>query len=455
MSAATLQALEDAWRRSDALFDWLAPGTLLARPIPLRHPFVFYLGHLPAFASNQIMVGVLGRHSPQPELDQLFERGIDPLDDDEAAASSISGWPAVAEIEAYRDRVREAIRGSLAAVTARADQDPLAHGGRIYHLVLEHELMHHETLCYMLQALPIERKRRPAGAALPVTGAPCAPQSEPFLVEQGSVTLGADFEAAPFGWDNEFGTQTVSVAAFRLDRHPTTQADWKQFVAAGGYDDRGRFWWSDAGWAWRQQHEITAPRDWHRVTPDAPWRVRSMFDDHPLDDVLAWPVHVSHAEASAYARWRGARLPTEAELQRAAYTTPTRGAPRRFPWGDSPPTALHGAFGFEELAPRPVGTTPESASAWGIEELVGNGWEWTSTPFRPLPGFHAWARTYPGYSADFFDDHHFVVFGAAWPTDVRLTRPSFRNWYQGCYPWPFATLRLAWPAGGRTAPPAP
>ena len=81
-------------------------------------------------------------------------------------------------------------------------------------------------------------------------------------------------------------------------------------------------------------------------------------------------------------------------------------------------------------------------SAWGVEELVGNGWEWTCTPFRPLPGFVPWARTYPGYSVDFFDDAHDVVFGASWATDVKLLRPSFRNWYRRNYPYPFTSFRV-------------
>ena len=81
-------------------------------------------------------------------------------------------------------------------------------------------------------------------------------------------------------------------------------------------------------------------------------------------------------------------------------------------------------------------------SAWGVMELVGNGWEWTSTPFAPLQGFQAWARTYPGYSTDFFDDAHDVVFGASWATDLKLLRPSFRNWYRRNYPYPFTSFRV-------------
>ena len=123
-----------------------------------------------------------------------------------------------------------------------------------------------------------------------------------------------------------------------------------------------------------------------------------MFGLIPLPP--SWPVYVSLAEASAFARWRGARLPTEAEFQRAAYGSPA--GERQHPWGDEAPAPRHGVFDFASWDPEPAGSHPDGASAWGVEDLVGNGWEWTSTPFAPFPGFRAMA-SYPEYSADFFD----------------------------------------------------
>jgi len=167
-----------------------------------------------------------------------------------------------------------------------------------------------------------------------------------------------------------------------------------------------------------------------------------MFERMPLP--MSWPVYVSHAEAAAYARWRGVRLPTEGEYQRAAFGSP-REAPnelpgRLHPWGEAEPAAEHGVFDFRSWDPEPAGSHPAGASAWGVEDLAGNGWEWTRTPFAPFPGFRAMA-SYPEYSADFFDGEHFVMKGASPATARELLRPSFRNWFRGRYPYVYATFR--------------
>ena len=170
---------------------------------------------------------------------------------------------------------------------------------------------------------------------------------------------------------------------------------------------------------------------------DTEWEYRAMFGNVPLP--MPWPVYVSHAEASAFARWAGRKLPSEAQWHRAAYGSPD-GVERKFPWGDSAPDASRGNFHHRRWDPNPVDAHPGGASAFGVYDLLGNGWEWTSTPFAPLPGFEAFSF-YQGYSANFFDGQHFVMKGGSSRTDECMLRRSFRNWFQPHYPYLYATFR--------------
>ena len=434
---ALLAELQRAWQTSDELFGLLLDErTYFEAPIPLRHPFVFYLGHLPAFAWNQIGVGVLGRGPLDPELDPLFERGIDPPDEARARELAVSAWPDLAAVKSYRDRARAEVLGTWDAIAERAADDVLAAGHRIVHLVLEHELMHHETLVYMLNELAPHAKQGPPGrAARP----PAVPQtSEMVAIPAGRAVLGADFDELPFGWDNEFPRTQVELRAFRLARLPVTVGEFREFVEAGGYRETAL--WRPSDRAWLSRGRRARPHGW--VEAGGELTLRTMFGALPLDEVATWPAIVTAAEAMAYARWKGARLASEAELQHAALGTP-EGIQRRYPWGEAEPAPEHGNFGLAHFDPVAVGSHPAGRSAFGIDELVGNGWEWTATDFAGFPGFQAWMRTYPGYSSAFFGDDHAVLYGAAWPTAARLLRPSFRNWFRRTYPWVFAKFRLA------------
>ena len=249
----------------------------------------------------------------------------------------------------------------------------------------------------------------------------------------GTATLGVDRGAIPFSWDNERPRHVERVDAFAIDRHDVTNAAFLEFVDGGGYSDAR--WWRPEDFAWIQRERRPHPLFWEQH--DGRWYWRGMFDLIPLP--LLWPVYVSFAEAAAFARWRGARLPTEAEFQRAAYGAPG-GGERLYPWGDAAPTPARGVFDFSSWDPEPAGSHPEGRSAWGVEDLVGNGWEWTASPFAPFAGFEP-IPSYPEYSADFFDGEHYVMKGASPVTARELIRPTFRNWFRAHYPYVYATFR--------------
>jgi ergothioneine biosynthesis protein EgtB len=414
--------------RSEAIFDLVDPAAYYARPIALRNPIVFYEGHLPAFSVIAFLRRGLGRPPVDARLEKLFERGIDPDSLDAAVPRSGAStmWPSRDEVRAFARACDEAILAALADFTP----SPASLEG--LYTALEHEAMHQETLLYMWHRLPYDAKRAPRGDgrwpmidARSSSGRAASPAS--VVVPAGDAVLGADRGAVSFGWDNEFNRHVVQVPSFDVDVLPVTNAQFLDFMDDRGYQRREL--WSDEGWEWIQQDHVSSPAFWLRdasdVRPrpsglDSGWQWRGMFDSAPLPPGA--PVFVSHAEAAAYAAWKGRRLMTEAEWHRAAE-------------GAAP-----GHVDFAGFDPIENGAFPETASVHGVQDLIGNGWEWTSTVFAPFAGFTP-MRSYPEYSADFFDGRHYVMKGASPATARELIRPSFRNWFRGNYPYVYAKFR--------------
>jgi len=442
--------------RTRAIFDLIDPSAYYSRPIALRNPIVFYEGHIPAFSVIAFLRRGLGRPPVDARLEKLFERGIDPDSTDTAVPRSGANteWPSRDEVIDFARRADAAIIEALEDAELRDDR-PAMHRAQALYTALEHEAMHQETLLYMWHRLPFEKKvlppkgekvLPPEGGShgknlwLPAlagrTSASGGRTSERVRIPAGAATLGADRNRMAFGWDNEFDQHRVDVPAFEIDIHNVTNAQFLDFVEAGGYRDRSL--WSDEHWQWVQENRITHPSFWS--APEGPTAARfwiGMFENIPLPP--DWPVYVSHAEADAYARWKGRRLPTEAEYHRAAFGTPD-GDEQSYPWGEAPPAPEHGNFDFARFEPAPIGSFAAGASAWGVHDLAGNGWEWTATVFGPFPGFEPMV-SYPEYSADFFDGQHYVMKGASPATAKELVRRSFRNWFRPNYPYVYAAFR--------------
>lgn len=420
--------------RAAQIFGMVSDEAYFARPIALRNPIVFYEGHVPAFSFNTLVKHGLGQPSIDARLEQLFARGIDPHESTgttRARGNEADQWPTRAEVKAFGAEADRRVRDAILHGDIDVPGHALLDASEAVYTILEHEATHLETLLYMWHRLPYDQKHRPDGYA-PTPGGP-PPETRWIDVPAGRASLGVGRGDIPFSWDNERDAHSVEVDAFRIQQHDVTNAAFLEFVEAGGY--RESRWWRPDDWAWVQAEGLTHPTFWEREGDG--WAWRGQFDRLPLP--AAWPVYVSQAEASAYAAWRGHRLPTEAEFHRAAYGTPD-GDERRHPWGDAAPTPAHGVFDFASWDPQPAGAHPAGRSAWGLDDLVGNGWEWTSTPFAPFDGFTP-LPSYPEYSAEFFDGEHVVMKGASPATARELLRPSFRNWFRGRYPYVYATFR--------------
>jgi gamma-glutamyl hercynylcysteine S-oxide synthase len=431
-----LERLSDARLRTDAIFALLAPNSFYDRPIQERHRLIFYLGHLEAFDWN-LLSGPLGLAPHNAEYDKLFAFGIDPVDGG-LPADAPSDWPSIAKVEQYRRQVRQRIDESLRIQDLATSHDPYLADSTLLNVAIEHRLMHAETLAYLLHNLQLDRKiAQPA----PVEDPRPSPAQRKAAIPSGIATLGQKRSAGHFGWDNEFETQQVIVPGFGIDVFPVTNGDFAQFIDDGGYEAQRL--WKPEDWVWRKEQNLTHPHFWsssrtpNAADPEARWDYRVMFGSIPLP--LSWPVYVSHAEAAAYARWAGKKLPTEEQWHRAAYGTP-EGRERLYPWGDEEPEPTHGNFHHQRWDPTAVNDHPEGTSAFGAQDLLGNGWEWTSTPFGPLPGFEPYPF-YRGYSADFFDGKHFVMKGGSARTDTCMLRRSYRNWFQPHYPYVYGSFR--------------
>jgi formylglycine-generating enzyme required for sulfatase activity len=398
--ANLLQEIKTAREQSDHLFDTLIPEALYDRPIAERHRVVFYIGHLDGFDAIQIAREGAGKKSPDATYDALFQAGIDP-DAAHLPTDTPGDWPALPRVREYVDRCR-----------VRVDEAIDDCSEEIALMALEHRLMHLETLAYMFHNFAYDRKNSTVKYSAAQPGGNGRVTNEWREIPAGEAVLGSPDDGR-FGWDNEFAEVHRKVPAFRIQQYKVTNGDYLQFVHAG------------------------APMPHFWINRNGQIAYRGMFQEIPLP--LDWPVYVTQREAHSYAEWIGARLPREEEFHRAAYAT-SDGATRQFPWGDTPPTWSRGNFDFKRWDPEPVSATPEGDSAFGVSQLVGNGWEWTDTVFAPFPGFHS-RPSYPGYSANFFDGEHNVLKGGSPRTAARLLRSSFRNWFRRDYPYVYATFR--------------
>jgi ergothioneine biosynthesis protein EgtB len=414
---------------TDELFQILRDDAFYERPIAERHRVIFYLGHVEAFDWNLLGQRAFGLRRFHSSFDQLFAFGIDPVGGG-LPTDRPDDWPSRAEISEYKQHLRTQLDSAIDRALGHPSE---GHPQLLTMLdtAIEHRLMHAETLAYMFHRLPVDKKK-------PVQTQDhwSTSRIQHRLVEipEGTATLGLPADDSRFGWDNERCALTVRVPAFSIENHNVSNRQFMHFVHHGGYRDRSL--WTSEGWAWREQNGIEHPAFWHRRGNI--WNYRGMFAERPLPMEL--PVFVSHAEASAYARWLDRKLPSEEQFHRAAYGVPDSDEQRGYPWGDQPPAPQFGNFDFAHFAPSPCGAYPDGVSAFGIHDLVGNGWEWTRTVFAPLPGF-APMPFYPGYSANFFDGRHYVMKGGSPRTAACMLRRSFRNWFQPHYPYVYATFR--------------
>jgi iron(II)-dependent oxidoreductase len=360
-----LAALDEARASTLALISGLSDEDLERVHSPIMSPLVWDLGHIAAYEDLWLAHRHAGLELLRGDLAELYDAFETPR--------AVRG-----EIEALGPA---AAREYLAAVRARTSE-ALARGGlgdgTIYEMVLRHELQHSETMRQTMAIAGLLPPRDRSRLEQPLRAIEAAEQW--LAIPAGPFAMGAEPEG--FAYDNERPRHMVDVPAFQIARRPVSNGSWMRFSEGGGYERRE--WWSAEGWAWKQEYDITH----HDGVASGAGGLQSA------------PVcHVSWFEADAFARAHGARLPTEAEWEKAA-------------------TWEH--------------ETPES---------IGLVWEWTASAFHGYPGFSAYP--YREYSEVFFGENYRVLRGGSWATDPRVATLTFRNWDLPLRRQIFAGVRLA------------
>jgi len=407
-----------------ALFDIANESDLHKSPGFGFRPIIWHLAHIGVFEGYWLLQKMQGCASLNPLYDRIF----DPINTPREASVNL---PARKTMEDYLLRVRDDVFRYL----ERADfesGDPLLKDAFIFDLVLQHEYQHQETLAYLFQMLDPGKKRQPSSSPRKLLDSEIT--SDMILIPGGASISGA-LEGF-FAYDNELPAHFERLSPFTIDRFPVTNQAFADFISDRGYERREL--WSDEGWSWRDREDWRCPLYW---SPDGEgWLVRSMFEESAMK-----PNHpvtgVSWFEAEAYAKFVGKRLPTEAEWEKAASWHPGTTSKSRFAWGDSKPDAGVCNFDFEKWSTSPVRAFPGGASPYGVLDMTGNIWEWTSDAFSGYDGFRAFP--YPEYSQEWFDGDHRVLKGGSWATRGPLLRTSFRNFFRKQFRIAFSGIRCA------------
>ena len=402
--------LEETRQRTRWLLRNVSDEDLSRQHDPIMSPLIWDYGHIGNYEELWLLERAFGERLSNRELYDIYDASLHPRE--ERPSLNLLDREGA---EVYLDAVREAALEALE--TADLDvEDPLLEDGFVYHMVLQHECQHNETMLQTLQLMQGEGYRPESEVDLPQAEL----IDEMVHVPGGPFVMGTDDRR--WALDNERDAHEVEVGSFHLDRTPVTNRAYIEFVENGGYEREEL--WTREGWAWIQSQSVSAPKHWYQREPHSWWTQRFGFDE-PLS-LEAPVVHVSFYEADAYARWAGKRLPTEAEWEKAASWDPATETKRLFPWGDEPPTQERANLDQLAFRPAEAGAYPAGASAYGALGMIGDVWEWTASDIAAYPGFQSFP--YREYSEVFFGPDYKVLRGGSWATRPAAIRNTFRNW---------------------------
>lgn len=421
--AATLAARHAAVRaQSEALAAGLSEADCQVQSMPDASPVKWHLAHVTWFFETFVLEpfepGFRPHHPAYRVLFNSYYQAVGARHP--RPQRGLVTRPSLAEVLAWRRAVDERVQALLQGDAAPALAERVELG-------LQHEQQHQELLLTDLQHLfscnPLAPAYRPLREPPLDTTAAAALAWVPQ--QGGLVSIG--HAGGGFAFDNEGPRHSVFLPPHALASRLTTQGEWADFIADGGYRDPR--WWLAAGWDWVQAQGLEAPLYWRRDEADR-WQVFTLHGLVPLVP-QAPVVHVSLYEADAYARWAAAqqrlplRLPTEAEWEHAAA-----------------PLAAAGLAAGNFVDSGALQPLPAPGAAPGLVQLFGDVWEWTRSAYLPYPGFRAWAGAVGEYNGKFMIDQT-VLRGGSCATPRSHMRASYRNFFPAAARWQFSGVRLA------------
>ncbi len=395
----------------ERLYDTLARDeTFYIRAEPLRHPLIFYLGHTAVFYINKLIIAKIIDQRINPKFESMFAVGVDEMSWDDLDDAHYD-WPAVAEVKAYRDKVREFVDHIIRTMPLKM---PITWDNPFWAIIMgiEHQRIHLETSSVIIRRVPIEQVRQ-----LPIwdicTESGEAPQNELQPVPGGKVVLGKSKDHPLYGWDNEFGHHEFDVWDFSASRYLVSNQEYLAFVEDRGYERRE--FWTDEGWNWVEYSQARHPLFWIKTEKGFNFRTMAQIIDMPWD----WPVEVNYLEAKAFCNWlaqktgKRLRLPTEDEWYRLR---DVHNIPDQPYWEKAP-----GNINLEHWA----SSCPVNRFGFGeFYDIIGNVWQWTETPVTGFEGFQIHPY-YDDFSTPTFDTQHNLIKGGSWiSTGNEATRDS-------------------------------
>jgi len=383
---------------------------------PTRHPMIFYFGHTAAFFVNKLINMKIIDKRINPEFESIFAVGVDEMNWDDMRESHYK-WPAVKEVKEYRNSVRKLVDDLIMKIDFLL---PIRDDSAMWIILMgiEHERIHIETSLVLHRQMPIEFIKDVQAFPL-CQHSLDAPKNEMLTICGGEVNLGKDKNHNLYGWDNEYGSYTEQVKDFQVSKYLVSNGEFMEFVKDGGYENEA--FWSKEGLEFLQRSNAKYPHFWVKEDGVFKYRALSKIIDMPYD----WPVDVNALEAEAFCRYKSQKdtltysLPSEAEyaliykqanLQDIPQLLESRANINFYHYASSSPV---NEFSFH-----------------GIYDVIGNVWQWSRTPIRPLKGFEV-HEAYDDFSVPTFDDKHALILGSSWASSGNLimkhSRYAFRR----------------------------